>query len=801
MLRKTGLSLAIASALTLSGCFGGSSDDDPAPASTTPVSGTASKGIIVNGLVRAYLFNDNGTRANSAIASATTNAEGDYTLAIPSQYSGQPLYIEITNNGGAATMRCDLADGCDDVDFGDDYDLGDGFSLSAVIPDSSDVVTTNLTPLTTVAALKALDELAEVGSNFAAATAIANANSSVANTLNAMLGTTTISDITEVEVIDLTDADEVAASLEDSIALRIATINAAIVSATQDDQGDDFTIEQAIAEFTEYMAENPLTFDSEVEGDTDIVDILNQADAVWNETVTAMIEELDLEEGDDLLEDLTGEGSLGDLIEDAIDDAVEEGDDTADDTPSTTAPSEELIQAKAFVEELRELGTVIDSSMVGEQTVGAIMDNFKLQADAAELASSDDVKNSVKGLGLALSAMTAVYENNFDTETGDLADDSSITLPADVVVDGITVHVSEVSGSIIMDVDQNVSVEDFETLADVDVTATIADLSFADNETSNTETETTWSDSGEPEGSINLDIVGSSAAGSVVVSFGTGSHVSGSVVGEYSGSGVNLGNSGSYEDSSTGTLTSFVLDLNATIAQVASSEITNPMTFSGGLDLSINSLTLIEEMDEEWSYSSNWSQSESGSMTITAGLVGLGLHGTFSNNTERFNAEFEISADASGVQYQKIYDFDSSYVNGIYSNTETDSTTDETPTNYVEVEASLSFDARLAGVADVVTFDFDIERAGYNDLDALIRLAYPGRVIEVDASVNNINTPLMTATFTLSNNDDVTISVVRTADEVSGTIEVDGVVYGSLSEGPNGLDRILYTDNTFVSLF
>lgn len=798
MLRKTGLSLAIASALTLSGCFGGSSDDDPAPASTTPVSGTASKGIIVNGLVRAYLFNDNGTRATTAIASTTTNAEGDYTLAIPSQYSGQPLYIEITNNGGAATMRCDLAEGCDDdVGFGDDYDLGDGFSLSAVIPDSSDVVTTNLTPLTTVAALKAVDAIAEVGSNFAAASAIANANSSVANTLNAMLGTTTISDITEVEVIDLTDADEVADSLDDSIALRIATINAAIVSATQDD--GEFTIEQAIDEFTEYMAENPLTFDSEVEGDTDIVDILTQANAVWNETVTAMIEELDLDEGDDLLEDLTGEGSLDDLIGDAIDDAVEEGDETADDDPSETAPDEELVQAKAFVEELRELGAAIDSSMVSGQRVDAILDNFEVQSEAADLASSEDVKQSFEALGRALGAIATVYEENFDMETGALAEDSAIeSLPAEVAVDGITVIIALNNDlSPTLRVDGEVAVEGYETAADVDVTATVAAFTAVDDGTEY-DTGTTWGDEGTVDAEIDLTIVGSAAAGTVEVGFGEGSHVSGSINGSYQGDGTSTGNGETFDDFIDATLTDFHLELNATIEQTESDAEDGPMSFSGGIELSVSSLRFIEESTDEWSCTQqSCSGSEESDTTITASVVGLDLRGNFGNESENFDAAFSISGNATGVTFRELYS--SEWSNDGYS--DNSSSTGETPTNYVEVEAHLDFDARLAGVADAVAFNLDVERTGYNDLDAQVRLAYPGRVIEVDSSIDNIDTPLMTATFTLSNNDDVTISVVRTADEVSGSIEVDGVVYGALVEGPNGLARIVYTDGTFVSLF
>lgn len=756
MLRKTGLSLAIASAIGLSGCFGGSSDDDPAPSSSV-VSGTASKGIIVNGRVRAYLFNENGTRASSAIASAITNAEGEYSLSIPSRHRGQPLFIEIDYNNGLATMRCDLASGCaEDVAFGEDYDLDDrDFSLSAVIPDSSGVVTTNLTPLTTVAALKALDEIGAAGSNFAAAVEIAQANSSVAASIRDILGID-ISDITEIEVIDLTDADEVAASVEDSVALRVAAFNAALVSAAQNDSATPISIEDALAAFSSQMAANQLSYDAGESDDTDVTEILNQLDAVLDASIQNAIDQLDPDESGDLVEAIESEGGLLDLIAEAFDNAANDDDGLVDATPSQTAGSEELVQAKAFVEELRKLGTVINDPFNADPTISEIVDSFELQAEAADFASSEEVRLSAEALGQAVSAMVAAYKENFDLETGELTEGAEDSFE----VDGITVTFESVNDAMTLSVVQDIAVEGFETPAAVDITATVANIAIS---------EVPANESAE----IDLTILGSAEAGTTVLSVDQGSRASGTLTSQ-----VTVGNSGAQ---TVYQLTDLGLTLRGTIAQIPSESIPDPMTFSGGFDFDIDVAQRTEN---------------SSGATTTIGVVGFSLDGTFSKSEESFDAEFSLTADATGVTFQDVFNLES----GVDLS---DLDDNETESNFVNVEADLLFDAELSEITSgsEVAFDIHLERTGYNDLSSDIELHYPGFLIEINAELNNIKTSQFSSTFTFSNVDDgVVITITRNASGMTGTVEVDDVVYGRLG-GTTSVPTIAYSDGTFVSLF
>jgi len=413
-MKRIGLSIAIAAALGLSACGGSSSSSSPSVAAASTVSGTASKGIIVGGLVSAYLFDASGNPETTAVATAITDENGDYALQVPAAHNGKPLYIVIDDNDGAAIMKCDIAGGCDndgdgviDAEFGADLDLAaDELTMSAVLPESAASVSVNITPLTTVAAEVAkVAILLDPENDFNVQEAISNANSQVAERFGLS------GDVTKFEIVDLTDPEEVAStlgSLEGDEAVQYAAINAAIISAVQSDAATEVSIDAAIANFAAEYVDNGLTTNSDDAALTDLGDILEDAQEV-------------LAEVSDDIEALDGDFSDATASLDALETTVEEEQTVADDatvsdtgdqgTASPTAGATNLAKVKAFVEELRELGTAIDSSLVkntdGESqgSVEAILDNFDIQADAADLASGDDVEKSIEGLGLAIEAM------------------------------------------------------------------------------------------------------------------------------------------------------------------------------------------------------------------------------------------------------------------------------------------------------------------------------------------------------------------------------------------------------------
>jgi trimeric autotransporter adhesin len=476
-----GLSLAIAAAMGLSGCGGsGGGSSASSPSSSSTVSGTASKGIVSAGLVEAFLFvNGEPDTSNSAIASSTTAANGTYSLSIPSIHEGKPLFIRISSTD-ATSMKCDIAGGCDadgdpattnDItDFGASFDLSAGeLTMSAVLPQATQTVAVNVTPLTTVAAELAKDAIATGASDNAIGVAISTANSQVSTTFG--LG----ADITQIPVVDLTDADDVEANAgSNNAAINYAAINAAIVSAKQSDAngaGYPVDIGAAITQFAqEVVDDRGLIENAANDEDTSIADILAEA--------VKVIDTVEAEVTDEIEEDaLDTQLSEAEAAPETTEGELEEPSDTA----GLLGNYEKV---KAFVEELRELGTAIDSSLVGEgegaQTVETILDGFEDQIDAADMLSSTDAEGAIVALGDAMAAIIEVYEAEVEEIGVDTISAGNYDSP-----EGIAVAVEVAEGVTTFYVQETLEVDvDGEIIPAVtEITAVLTTLDFADDVT------------------------------------------------------------------------------------------------------------------------------------------------------------------------------------------------------------------------------------------------------------------------------------------------------------------------------
>jgi len=813
-MKRLALSLAIAAAIGVSGC--NSSSSDSSGSANTTVNGTASKGVVVEGIVEAFLFDSSGVPdLSTAIAEDTTDSKGDYSLIIPSEHKDKPIYIRVTSDG-TATMKCDLAAGCGGaVAFGDSYSLDNTtFEMGAVLAESDGTVSVGLTPLTTAAAKKALTEIEAAGSTVAAATSISNANSSVANTVNGMLGLTPGDDgyvvsITDVPVVDLTDAVEVSSSLleDDTVAIQIASINAAVVSAVQTDQ-PGLSIEEAIDSFTDDLATGPLTNNTNAANVTDIAEILADSEAVLAAMVSKVTEDLDLDEGDNALAELE---ALETEISEAQDDAVEAvADSTVDDDPSETAASDELTQVKVFVEELREIGTAIDSSIVGDASIASILDGFETQTDAADMVSSDDADAALEGLAKATEAIAEVYDTNFITDDG-IIDAVAGTYQSE---DGIEVVVT-VSGNVstltVNNPELAVEVDGEMVTANVNVAGTVSDLTFTENLTE-TDVEGTSTEVGTLAASIALDIAGTSTSGTIDLEVLNGT-VTASASAILDNEFINTSNG--FDDSidESGTLSNFAFDLDITMehndtlgeagtVMVDGVEVTvDPMSFAGGLAFTFSNWTVSEVSQEsDDGLGTINSEDEHEVITFSPGIISFDLTGTFGNSTEEFDMAFDIDANGSTVpDFVEVFDIDD-------GDSETGG---ETESQFASATMTLTFDAKLAGIADQIEFSFDVTRAGFDDVESNLSLSYPGRTIDIEASVDGIDSDgSAIGSLTLTNNDGVVIqidadeSIVNEDDEVSGTIMLTGddSVYGQF-DANDGVGIIRYSDGTFVSAF
>lgn len=162
--KRSTSSLAILTSALLVGCGGGGGSE--APQSSEPdvltnsvVQGSAVKGAITNGVVKAYLVQTVGgskVKVDPALPATTrTDADGNYRLDLGDDYSGETLLIEISADS-ATRMVCDVTDGCgtdlsgNPIDFGQGFALGNDFVLNgfAQMDGSSNSVDVPVTALT-----------------------------------------------------------------------------------------------------------------------------------------------------------------------------------------------------------------------------------------------------------------------------------------------------------------------------------------------------------------------------------------------------------------------------------------------------------------------------------------------------------------------------------------------------------------------------------------------------------------------------------------------------------------------------
>jgi len=257
--QKWPLALAISSALVLSGCLssgGGSSKGgnqapgtETAPAPTPQAltfEGTAAKGIVLGGVVRARALTATGDKGDVLAETTTSTTDGSYKLTLPASYNGTPILIEVTRNDGTL-IRCDLAvcerdaQGNPSVSFGQNFNAPADFQLTALVPEvNASTKTLNTTSLTSVAANVAFATLKATPSADLQ-DVIYGANAKVAERLK--LG----GDLLQLKVVDITNAKSVADA--DQAVNRYNLMSAAVASSSTKN------MVEALASFIDEYAE------------------------------------------------------------------------------------------------------------------------------------------------------------------------------------------------------------------------------------------------------------------------------------------------------------------------------------------------------------------------------------------------------------------------------------------------------------------------------------------------------------------------------------------------------------------
>lgn len=166
-LKKAALALAVASSITLVGCnnSGAYIPTSGESAGSETVAGAAVKGVLKSANVTVYELDNSGTRIRS-FESVTTDANGEYEVALSDAYEGGLLEVEVTAVPGQTKMVCD-ASGCakDGISFGDEIEVPANFVLSSIAKKDagSDKISAPVTAWTTMAANRAKAKAAVAG--------------------------------------------------------------------------------------------------------------------------------------------------------------------------------------------------------------------------------------------------------------------------------------------------------------------------------------------------------------------------------------------------------------------------------------------------------------------------------------------------------------------------------------------------------------------------------------------------------------------------------------------------------------
>ncbi|WP_156312616.1 hypothetical protein [Marinagarivorans algicola] len=725
---------------------------DPVPEVAT-INGSAAKGLIFGGIVSIHPI-INGVLSVEPVSTTKTDDSGSYSVTY-SNYDGSPFVVRVTTDE-STTMMCDLAMGCEGVAFGETLPFNDpDFTLDAVLPtQTTEQVLTNVSVLTDIAAERVFDAL-QVGSTDETTMLINNANASVANRFGLFGGLTTL------PIVDLTNSAALVGVNDES--MRFNLLNASIIQAVLND-GVQTTISAAMNSFAQSYTLNGLTDNAQTTTVTSLADILAQASntlTLMQNRATANNITLELANLTTVLENLTNLA----LAQEPTDEGTQGGT-----TPTTSG--DEQAKAKAFVGVLGDLSNSMDLAVLTDDVaVGAQADAFDTQIQAADMASSDDLEQVVEATAVAIEAMAMAYDaydsdmtlTSWESDEGVMVTIVPMTAPMTDPMMATDSATQEPKMHVSLTVEQNVSVEvgGMTTMVAIDMTA-MEDV---------THTESTNEDGADMDTAMgHVGISGTASVAGLMLTVKDGSMFS---VEELMSV---------YEEDASGETASFKvsgleLELMADVAQQVSATVTDPITFSGMLKVTLESLMAsgtLTDMGGE----------DSGTASQEITKLALALWGRVTNTSgDSAAVSFSVKGDGTGI------DFSQSWL-GEFS--DADDTDSESDSEFTAAHLMLSFNADLAGVSDAVMASLNMRRSAEQASVMSLKFSYPGVQMQLATTIYEDSDEPQKLVIT---NQDGVVATFIDGDEVTGTIfvgakkvaDVKGVV-------------VTYIDGSFGSL-
>ncbi|AJD49665.1 heme utilization/adhesion protein [Isoalcanivorax pacificus W11-5] len=749
------VSSLVALSVALSGCGGGGggSRSGGTPPSSD-IEGAAVKGILKQADVALYQIVD-GMVADEALQTTTTDNAGRYSLDI--DYTG-PALITITGNADA-TMVCDVPAGCDDGEggtaaFGAEVPFGMDMTLEAMAVLDGGAVSINVTPLTHLAAAKARSALLND-------VAIHLANSHVAN----LFGVT--GELTALPVVDITDAAALEAA--NANAQKGALLAAALYGAALE---EGQTLDELATAFINTSG-GQFYGEESINTGVDLAEIYATAQAALTESGANL-------------------AGVSTTLSTALAAAQQLGEELTQAAPSDTAALANLAKAKAFVGQVRTLGT----SFITEASAEAFADEL----GAAGTLLSADAEILAQALGYAVNAIAEVHAQR--------ADNGALTSPQTIAFEMAEVEVTFVNDTY--------TVTDVSGVAEgleADLSATfVLDYDCTGNACVDpemlsgvvySETETTNADlqiSGVVSlPALKLEIVEGVASGSTVSSLTDQETDTGNYEFE-----------GTSEEDFTGDAE---FDLTVRLVQLdeqTGEEPADGVVLQGQLGLEVSGLhtTSYEEYENACDETScTWQAVED--ETFTFGIAALTFSGMVETANNALSLNFAFEADANGYVLEETSSVSETWCSEAHmcggSDSGWEQISEETAGQFIEGNFSLIVTVALAGIAEESRIELTGARSALTAGNVAVNISYPGKSLVISApltlnpSAEEGEEEVTTSGVTITNQDGVVaVLQVDASGDLFGNIKVGSAVYATITE-PN-LIKVTYVDGTFESI-
>jgi hypothetical protein len=703
------------------------SPSTPPPESTVRIQGTAGKGILQNFTATAHILSNSYTTTPGApIATGLTQDDGTYRLEIPRQNIGSPIIIKVAPTSDS-TMICDLPQGCGDNEFGEPTPVDDDFQLSVVVPDVSDNQNVNLSAFTTIATSLVLDKAGSGDDLDTIRRYIAESNSQVANRFGLS------SDLGGLPVIDITKPNQANTiqALSDRETARYNALNSGLLSAVMNDNPES-KMGSALNQFISDYVERGVAGNTNNDSDTSFAEIVRQAAEALR-----IVGERAGESSNLNLRPLTQElDTEADLA------SNEEPDEFYQGTPSDTdVNASARDKAIAMVTDLRNLIFSFGEQSIKGGTIGAIADDFALQIEGAEMASSRDAGSIVEALVLAASALD-------DANRAYQANNALTSYLSDT---GITVSIEAGDDAVAFEIDQTVTVASSVSINAGSVGTTGSDGSTAP---SNPAVKVTLSSTNALE--VHDGATADSASGEYSVS---GSAETGDLKLTISQGSFSV----NYEGSKAGAseaheLSNLQLRLAATLTQ---KDVQLPIVLTGRLEVTVRNVEL-----------ESTAAAGGESTEASIGAIAFSFNGSVDNSADE-TAQFALalSGDAKGMSLTEAW------VNG------TKSVTTETEEQFADAFGSLHFTAKLTGIPNAVVISFSATRTALEAAATSLNVRYSGKQFRFSMDVEEGEPK---GYLTITNQDGVIMRLrqVKTGSKLvaEGDVTYQGVVHGVIEE-------------------